>query len=52
MISQAVAALRALIDRIVLSPNPAGRGVAIEVQGRLAGIVALATGTNLQRYLL
>ena len=42
--AQAVTALRALIDRIVLTPNPTGRGVSIEVQGRLAGIVALATG--------
>ena len=44
--AQAVTALRALIDRIVLSPNPDGRGVSIEVQGRLAGIVALATGSE------
>ena len=42
--AEAVAALRALIDRIVLLPNPDGRGVSIEVHGRLAGIVALATG--------
>ena len=42
--AQAVSALRALIDRIVLTPNPDGRGVSIEVEGRLAGIVALATG--------
>ena len=40
----ATTALRALIDRIVLTPNPDGRGVAIQVEGRLAGIVALATG--------
>ena len=40
----AITALRALIDRIVLTPNPDGRGVSIKVQGRLAGIVALATG--------
>lgn len=31
-------------DRIVLPPNPDGRGVSIQVEGRLAGIVALATG--------
>ena len=42
--AQAGNALRALIDRIVLSPNPNGRGVVIAVEGRLAGIVALATG--------
>ena len=42
--TQAINALRALIDRIVLTPNPNGRGVFIEVEGRLAGIVALATG--------
>ena len=41
---QAATALRALIDRIVLTPNPDGRGVSIQVEGRLAGIVALATG--------
>ena len=45
--AQAAAALRALIDRIVLTPNPDGRGVSIQVQGRLAGIVALATGHEL-----
>ncbi len=41
---QPATALRALIDRIVLTPNPDGRGVSIQVEGRLAGIVALATG--------
>ncbi|WP_375399081.1 hypothetical protein [uncultured Sphingomonas sp.] len=41
---QAATALRTLIDRIVLIPNPDGRGVSIQVEGRLAGIVALATG--------
>lgn len=41
---QAATALRALIDRIVLVPNLDGRGVSIQVEGRLAGIVALATG--------
>ncbi len=43
---QATTALRALIDRIVMTPNPEGRGVAIQVEGRLAGIVALATGNE------
>ena len=42
----AIPALRALIDRIVLSPNPVGRGVEIEIQGRLNAIVALATGSE------
>lgn len=42
--AQAITALRALIDRIVLTPNPDGRGVLIQVEGKLAGIVALATG--------
>ena len=42
--AQAIAALRALIDRVVLTPNLDGHGVSIEVQGRLAGIVALTTG--------
>ena len=41
---EAASALRALIDRIVVTPNPNGRGVSIEVEGRLAGIIALATG--------
>ena len=43
---QATTALRALIDRIVMTPNSDGRGVAIQVEGRLAGIVALATGNE------
>ena len=41
---EAASALRSLIDRIVIIPNPNGRGVTMEVEGRLAGIVALATG--------
>lgn len=41
---QAVPAVRNLIDRIVLTPNPEARGVLIQVEGRLAAIVALATG--------
>ncbi|MEK9211509.1 recombinase family protein [Sphingomonas sp. 2378] len=39
-----IPALRALIDRIVLTPTKSGRGVDIEVQGRLAAIIGLATG--------
>lgn len=37
-------AIRALIDRIILSPAQEGGGVDIEVKGKLASIVALATG--------
>ncbi len=44
---QAVPALRDLIERIVLTPSSEGRGVSIRVEGRLAGIVALATGREL-----
>ena len=40
----AIPAVRALIDRIILTPNPNGRGVEIEVRGQLAAIVRLATG--------
>ena len=40
----AIPAVRALIDRIILIPNPRGRGVEIEVRGKLAAIVRLATG--------
>ena len=42
----AIPAIRSLIDRIILKPNPAGRGVEIEVEGRLSAIVALATGAE------
>ena len=41
----AVPALRSLINRIVLTPKRDARGVEIKVEGRLAAIVALATGT-------
>ncbi len=41
---EAVPALRNLIDRIVVMPNPNGRGVLMEVEGRLAAILALAGG--------
>lgn len=40
----AVPAIRQLIDRIVLRPAKGERGIEIEVEGRLAAIVALATG--------
>ncbi len=42
-----IPALRALIDRIILTPAPGGRGVLIEVEGRLASIINLATGGSL-----
>lgn len=37
--------IRNLIDQIVLTPKPKGRGVVVEVLGRLTAIVALALGT-------
>jgi DNA invertase Pin-like site-specific DNA recombinase/GrpB-like predicted nucleotidyltransferase (UPF0157 family) len=40
----AIPVLRELIDRIVLTPNAHGRGVIVEVKGRLSAIVDLATG--------
>ncbi len=39
-----IPALRNLIDRIVLMPAKEGRGVEIEIEGRLAAILALASG--------
>jgi len=39
--------VRGLIDRIVLSPRGSERGVDIEVSGRLATILSLATGRTL-----
>ncbi|HKT85594.1 MAG TPA: recombinase family protein [Novosphingobium sp.] len=44
---QAIPAIRQLIDRVVLTPNPEGRGVSIDVEGRLAAIIALALGKPL-----
>ena len=43
---EAIPALRELIDRIVLTPNPDGRGVLLEVEGRLAAIIDLASGKS------
>lgn len=40
----AIPVLRELIDRIILTPNPTGRGVNVEVKARLAAVVELATG--------
>ncbi|WP_081496675.1 recombinase family protein [Novosphingobium sp. AP12] len=44
----AMPAIRQLIDRIVLRPAKGERGIDIEVEGRLAAIVALATGKKLE----
>lgn len=40
----AIPVLRELIDRIILSPNPTGRGMTVEVKARLSAVVELATG--------
>lgn len=40
----AIPVLRELIDRVILTPNPAGRGVLVEVKARLSAVVELATG--------
>ena len=37
-------ALRRLIDRIVVRPTDAGRGVKIEIQGRSAALIQMAGG--------
>ncbi len=39
-------ALRKPIDRIVLKPNPVGRSVLLEVEGKLAAIIDLASGKS------
>ena len=39
--------IRSLIDQIIVMPRGAGRGVDIEVSGRLASILALASGEEL-----
>jgi len=44
--SEAMPAIRSLIDRLVLSPNRRGRRMEIQVEGRLNAIVALATGAE------
>nr|BAM93337.1 putative recombinase [Sphingomonas sp. KSM1] len=44
----AVPAIRSLIDEIIVSPSAKPRGVDIEVAGRLASIIALATGQTLE----
>jgi site-specific DNA recombinase len=45
---EAIPRLRALIDRVTLSPAEGARGVAIEVTGRLASMLALAAGKPVQ----
>jgi site-specific DNA recombinase len=42
--ADAIPVVRRLIDRVDIVPGPLPRGVEIEVSGRLASIIALATG--------
>lgn len=42
--TEVIPRLRALIDHIAITPTAEGRGVEIEVTGRLAAMLALATG--------
>lgn len=44
--------IRALIDRVIVSPAERARVVEIEVRGRLASIIALATGREPQERLM
>ncbi len=44
---QAVPRIRALIDSITVTPAASGRGVNIEIAGRLARMMELATGRSL-----
>ena len=41
---EAIPRLRALVAHVIISPAPAAKGVTIDVQGRLAQMLALATG--------
>ena len=43
---RAASAIRELIDTITLTPNPDGRGVEIEVTGRMANIINLAKNSG------
>lgn len=43
-LSEAKDALRAMIDRIVLTPSPDGDGLVVDIEGALAGLLRLATG--------
>lgn len=45
--AEAMPIIRSLVDRITVSPNPEGRGTTIDVVGRLASILAVATGAEL-----
>lgn len=40
-------AMRALVERIVLTPDGAGAALTIDVQGDLAGLLTLATGRRM-----
>ena len=41
---EAKEALRGLIEKIVLAPDPHGRGLTIDLHGALASLLRLATG--------
>lgn len=43
-VDEAKEALRALVEKIVLSPKPDGDGLMIDLHGALAGLLRLATG--------
>ncbi|WP_444465293.1 hypothetical protein [Rhodobacter capsulatus] len=42
-------ALRGLIERIVLTPDPAGDGLVVDLHGALASLLLLATGAPVHR---
>ncbi len=44
---EAAPRLRSMIERIVVTPNPNGRGVAIRLDGRLNNLLAIAAGKDL-----
>ncbi|WP_245727397.1 recombinase family protein [Paracoccus isoporae] len=46
---EAKEALRALVDKIVLTPDPDGDGLLIDLHGALASLLRLATGQPLQQ---
>lgn len=48
---EAIPILRTLIERVVLSPAKVGRGVDVAVHGRIAAILALATGAPTQDHM-
>ena len=45
-VEQAIEALRCLIDAVVATPATEGRGVALEVSGRLAAMVGVANANS------